>query len=640
MPTGTVLVESASRSNIESYIKRNELRERCYLPHYGGNDEPCRAITAVSCHPKFKCSKCGIETCSACTQIQFVVNLDRSKRNMCVGCLGMSLWEYVAKGELQYSDSRDDKRTGLVLLKSQNMDKLISFTETREHCFIPSYTEDPMYVAIAKETQSPMQCDKCGKEEYPSVDQQYVVDIDEGKTLCGHCNGQDVWSYLTERHREHVRVQLHRPPLDPKILKKVGINRPSPGYNNDHLECWAKIINESVPTPDLDALVETVKNPRIPNQSIGAYAAISRDRLLLYLELANEANKEANVWINRKGMFAEAYSDKHSYVANFNCHAASLEKLRTNETDTGFYQKVWQDPMYPGSRPYTWNKTFVFDTCKAVKFLRSLPDCTVEVMGMHGRAVLAADGRVEPVANKEDTTNPNTQHRDRNPLTFTVDAGVLRGAINAACSVTDTKGTPQIGLHGRGSLVMSISDPKNGPAIVKTDIPTSGEHAYLFDLGTMRSVLRAAGNAALTAVLSRSPTFKFRHIWYTLYKDAEKIDNDQFIDRLLYAGTAPDIAVSLEKLLKALPGSRQAQQATLVLNGRGLTVKAGEGTDQDTLLRSETQASGRFAASNETFVIDTRRARRSLKLLDGSTVRFSIQPEGLMATDGKLHFML
>ena len=40
------------------------------------------------------------------------------------------------------------------------------------------------------------------------------------------------------------------------------------------------------------------------------------------------------------------------------------------------------------------------------------------------------------------------------------------------------------------------------------------------------------------------------------------------------------------------------------------------------------------------FVIDTRRARRSLRLLDGSTVRFSIQPEGLMATDGKLHFML
>ena len=639
MGVGTILVESRDRPAIESYCKRNDARGKCYLPHYGGADEPHRAVVQVDCSSRLRCSKCHIETCSACTQIQFVVNLDSSKRNMCIGCMGMSVWEYVAKREIQYSGAGDDKRTGLVLITSRSSDDLISFIETREHCFLPGYAEDDVYSAIVKETQSPMLCGRCGREEYPSVGRHYVVDIDSGKTLCSGCSGHDVWSYLAERHHENIRTRLHQSLPSPETYKKVGVKRPNPGAINEHLECWARIIREKVPTPELDALVETVRSPRIPNHSIGAYAAISRDKLLLYMELAHEAGKEANVWINRKGMFGAAYSNKHSYDVNFNCPAASLKKLRTNGTDTGFYQKVWSDPMYPQSKPYTWDKAFVFDTAKAVKFLRSLPDCTVEVMGMEGRAVLAADGRIEPVANKEDTVSKQTQHRERKPLTFAGDADALRMAVNAVCSITDMKDASQIGMHDRGSLVISISDPKNGPAVIKTDMPTSGEHSYLISLGTIRSVMRAAGNAAFTAALSYFPTFKFRHVWYSLYDHAEKIDNDQFIDRLLYAGTVPDITVGLDGLLKAIPNSRQAQQATLVLNKRGLTVNV-EGGAANGTLHSETPVSGRLATSKATFDIDTKRARRALRQLGGKMVRLCIQPDGLMATDGRLHFIL
>ena len=229
MGVGTILIVSCDPKKIEKYCKSHYVYDRCQLPHYGGKDEPYRLLGYVDCSMNWLCPKCRLDTCIACTQIQFVIKLDYSRpKKTCMGCLGMSLWEYVGKSEQLLGNGSPVKKTGLVLVESQDHRNLPYYVDGSNICFVPYYgPKGYPYSTIVNETPKSMKCFRCGIKDFSSIERQFVHDADKAITLCSGCFGQDIWTYLAWRHRERVRTMMSSGRAD-----------------EQHMQCWANILNE------------------------------------------------------------------------------------------------------------------------------------------------------------------------------------------------------------------------------------------------------------------------------------------------------------------------------------------------------------------------------------------------------------
>ena len=229
MGVGTILIVSSDPKKIEKYCKSHYIREKCQLPHYGGKDEPYRTLGYIDCSLHWTCQKCHIETCSACTQIQFVIKLDYSRpKRTCMGCLGMSLWEYVGKSEQLLGKAGSVKKTGLVLVESEDVRELCDYVDGGNACSIPhGGPRDYPFSAIVNEKPKSMKCFRCDIEGFPSMERQFVRNLDKAMTLCSGCFGQDIWKYLAWRHREDIRTKMSRGMPD-----------------EQHMQCWSNILNE------------------------------------------------------------------------------------------------------------------------------------------------------------------------------------------------------------------------------------------------------------------------------------------------------------------------------------------------------------------------------------------------------------
>ena len=229
MGVGTILIVSCDPKKIEKYCKSHYVYDRCQLPHYGGKDEPYRLLGYVDCSMNWLCPKCRLDTCIACTQIQFVIKLDYSRpKKTCMGCLGMSLWEYVGKSEHLLGKNSSVKKTGLVLVESEDVGEMCDYVDGANACFIPHCGPmDYPYSAIVNEKPQSMKCFRCDVECFPSAEKQFVRNLDKAMTLCSGCFGQDIWKYLAWRHREEIRTKMTRGMPD-----------------EQHMQCWANILNE------------------------------------------------------------------------------------------------------------------------------------------------------------------------------------------------------------------------------------------------------------------------------------------------------------------------------------------------------------------------------------------------------------
>ena len=234
MGVGTILIESHDLKKIARYCKSHYVYDQCRLPHYDGKDEPYRLLGYIDCSMNWICPKCHLDTCIACSQIQFIVNLDYSRpKKTCMGCLGMSLWEYVGKSEKRFGENSAIKKTGLVLVESQDVRGLFDHRDGSNSCFIPHCgLRDYPYSVIFNEQPKIMKCYRCGIEDFPSMERQFVLDLNKAMTLCSGCFGQDIWTYLAGRHREEIRTMMSR-------------GRP----DERHIKCWSNILNEGALAP-------------------------------------------------------------------------------------------------------------------------------------------------------------------------------------------------------------------------------------------------------------------------------------------------------------------------------------------------------------------------------------------------------
>ena len=149
-------------------------------------------------------------------------------KGTCMGCLGMSLWEYVGKSEQLLGKDSAVKKTGLVLVESEDVRELSDHIDGANACSISHCgPRDYPYSAIVNEKPKSMKCFRCDIESFPSIEMQFVRNLDKAMTLCSGCFGHDIWKYLAWRHREEIRTMLSSGRAD-----------------EQHRQCWSNILNE------------------------------------------------------------------------------------------------------------------------------------------------------------------------------------------------------------------------------------------------------------------------------------------------------------------------------------------------------------------------------------------------------------
>ena len=88
---GVLLVEGSNYEDLNTYLQDH--RHHCGLPLYGNRDMWPAIVSVYSAGP-LTCHTCGMSKTPG-SKHHFVVNLDGG--NMCTDCLGMSIWDRIAK---------------------------------------------------------------------------------------------------------------------------------------------------------------------------------------------------------------------------------------------------------------------------------------------------------------------------------------------------------------------------------------------------------------------------------------------------------------------------------------------------------------------------------------------------------------